>query len=576
MFFESVRDRWANLPIVGRLLISLATFSVLGLAVVKPGYQVFKSWKISRNEVAAKHAVAIGRMAEARDLALTILQSGNTDIEIYRVMEKATKALGDPRHGNFSKALLVHPKATDEDRLAGFAGIVDEMPLGIVSQAWASLPEKCRLQSSFAALFAGRAIRENHLQEATVVLLGVPEKQRSPQLNRRLIEVLIASHKPEGTDEAQQRINAAFAAGDVDHAEWLDLLEKIPPNELQAFRLPDVRKSLESKEFSEDPRSQLMLAAMDWSADASNRDGVVETAIERWGQTQPLLLARFLESLGKYERIADLFASSAMVSDVKLQRIVLRALIDQKKWAEMRFLLDLYGQNLPKFEETAYRTVESAGSDDATSKAKFWNEAIAEARGASEADALLRIERIVRLAGLQVEADQALLEAIRLKRGPLPIFMDLKPLIHSLESQERENVLMEVYAFYIPFEPGNAELMTRYAYLAVLNRLVAPDTLIPRLEALAKAYPKESLVPWTLATVFLCDNQPKKAQEAFDRFGVSNPDDHVPGFRIAYLTTQVLNGHLKSTDPSIEQFPWTSLKASERKRFTELIQSAPR
>lgn len=576
MPFASIYDRWVNLPLFARFLISVGAAALIGFGVVRPGYGAFKSWKVSRDLVAAGRAMEAGQMDRARDLSLTVLKSGDSGIEPLRILEKSSAALGDPRHGEISKALLTHSQATDEDRWRGFDGIAGVAPLGVVSQAWASLPDACRLQSRFAANFAERLIAEGKLPEATAVLLNVKEKDRTPELRRMVVRVLIHSGKKEGFEEAQRRIASEFPQGDEDREPWLALLEEVPPLELDDHLLAPVRRILEAPAFSDNPREQLMLARMEGSEDGTKRSEIAAAAAGRWKDKAPVPVARFLTDLGMPQELATLFPVAVVERDLELQRLVLAAMAKTGAWTEMLHLLDAAGQKMPKFEESAWRAVVSFKRGDEPGKAQHWAEALGEARSGSVADGLLQVMRIARKAGMDGEADQAMIEAIKAGKGPLPLFNDILPLIASLEDKERENLLMEIYAVYLPLEPGNPALFTRYAYLACLNRLVEPPALLGKLETLAKSFPKEAMLQWVLATVYLCDGKPKKAEDVLTRAGEGDLEGRVQGYRIAWLTTEVMNRRIPPDDPRITGFPWTTLKASERKRFGELIASVPK
>jgi len=199
--------------------------------------------------------------------------------------------------------------------------------------------------------------------------------------------------------------------------------------------------------------------------------------------------------------------------------------------------------------------------------------ALAEAKSSALPNAFLTVHRIANDAGNLDLAEQALVEAIRLGRGPLPLYADLKPLLGALAVQGRENVLMEICAIYLAFEPGNPVLLTQYAYLACLNGIADPETIIKALEPLAKGFPKEVPIQSVLATAYLCAGQPAKAAETLDPLNLE-PEKLPPSYRAAWLTTQVLNGRIPPNDPRIAEFPWKSLQPSERRKFTALIQSA--
>src|SRR6478609_2552046 len=112
-------DRWANLHPFVRFLILSAVAAAFAMFAVKPAYRVFKSWRVDRNLVAARKAVDEVRMDEARDLSLTVLRAGDPRIEAFRILEESTASLRDPRHGDIARALITHPKSSDEDRWRG-------------------------------------------------------------------------------------------------------------------------------------------------------------------------------------------------------------------------------------------------------------------------------------------------------------------------------------------------------------------------------------------------------------------------------------------------------------------------
>jgi len=173
---------------------------------------------------------------------------------------------------------------------------------------------------------------------------------------------------------------------------------------------------------------------------------------------------------------------------------------------------------------------------------------------------------------MTTESERAMVEAIRLGRGPLPLYSDLSPLLNSLAQQGRENTLLEICTIYLSLESGNPVLLTQYAYLACLIKLDEPKTIIRAMEVLSKAFPKELPIQCVLATVYLCDGQPAKAAETLDPMKL-DPANLPPGYRAAYLATQTLNGRIAKDDPLITDFPWKSVLPSERRKFNELIQS---
>jgi hypothetical protein len=143
-------DRWADVRPFVRFLVLTAAVAVIGFCVVKPGYRIFKGWRLEQNLSAARKALGAARMDEARDLSLTVLRAGDPGIEAFRILEKSTASLRNPRHGDVARALITHPEGTAEDRLNGFLGIARVVALGVVGQTWATLPEECQQDPRFA------------------------------------------------------------------------------------------------------------------------------------------------------------------------------------------------------------------------------------------------------------------------------------------------------------------------------------------------------------------------------------------------------------------------------------------
>lgn len=571
-FIHVIWDRWANLHPFIRFLILLLVAAALGLLAVQPAYRRFKSWRTARNLVAAQQAVADVHMDEARDLSLSVLRTGNSCIEAFRILEKSTAALRDPRHGDIARALMAHPEGSDEDRLTGFLSLAPDVPLGLLGQAWVTLSPKCQQDARFATAFADRLIAAQRYTEAASVLLAVPQEARTPTVEHRLIRVLIGSGRREGYDEAQRLIAAGCPSDGQDITAWLDLLELIPPVSLQARLLDPLRKTLESPRSGDAARRSLMLARLDYASQFGRRAALLDETIERWKEPDPEALARFLSDLGLDQRLLDTLPAERVATHPGLFGPLLKAMERTGAWPQALLLLDAHAALLPKFEELAHRAVAASKTDDSPGRAQAWNGAIREAKSNPLATAFLKLHRIAADAGLQTESEQALVEAIRLGRGPLPLYADVKPLLNSLAQQGRENTLLEICTIYLSFEPGNPVLLTQYAYLAVLNKLDEPKTILKAMEVLSKGFPKELPIQCVLATVYLCDNQPAKAAETLDRLEL-DPAQLPPGYRAAFLTTQALNQRIPKDDPQITGFPWKSLLPSERRKFTELIQA---
>jgi hypothetical protein len=571
--FNAAWDRWANLHPFVRFLAVAILLAVTGLVVVKPAYRAFKSWRLERNLTAAQVAVEEVRMDEARDLSLTVLRAGDPRIEAFRILEKSMDSLRDPRHGDIARALISHPEGSDADRLSGFRGMVREAPLGLLGQGWSSLPKTCQMNPDFALLFADRLIEERRFSEAASVLLGVPEKARTAGIEQRLIRVLVRSGKRDGYDEAQRRLAAQWPATGEGVDGWLDLLEEIPPVSLRPEYLVRVKSALERPGPADPARAALALARIEYAANYAGRAAVLERTVSRWKEDAPEALAKFLHDLGLHRLLLETLPAKRVEEHPGLFPRVLEAMQRTGAWDQVGPLLEAHGAALPKTEWLAQRALLAMKTGDSAGLVREWNEAMGEAKSGTTGNPFLPLFRFAREQGMESEASQAMLEAIRRGRGPLPLYEDLKFLLNELAGQGRENTLLEICAIYLSFEPGNPALLTQYAYLACLNNLAAPKDILRALEPLAKAFPKQMPVQSVLATVYLCDNQPAKAAETLDPFKL-NASTLAPGYRATFLATQLLNGRIPKNDPQIADFPAKTLLPSERRKFNEWIARA--
>lgn len=570
---EAIHDRWVNLPAWWRFVLLSAAVAGLGYMVVCGPYQAFKTWRMHRNLLAAHSAVTRQDMHEARDRSLTALRADASCLDAYRILEKATASLRDPWHSEIARALLSRPDSSDADRLNAFCGIAQEVPLGLLKQAWSNLPERCRQDLRFVTVFADRLIAEGGFKEATLVLLALPKTQRTPAVERRLIRVLIGSAKPEGYAEAQRSLAKGFPNAGQEYSQWLDLLEELPLANLQPTLLAPIRQALANPTPDDVPRAALMVARMDYASQYSRREAILEDAIGQWKDRAPEALARFLGDLGLYQQLLETLPPECLGRHPGLLPAMLQAIVRGGTWERLSKLLDSCGELLPRFEELAYRAVAAAKTGDTPAFVLAWTDAKGEAKISRQPGAFLTLHRIARDAAMAQEAEQALVEAIRCGRGPLPLYATLKPLLTSLAQRGHDKTLLEICAIYLPFESTNPVLITQLAYLASLNQLIEPKTVLEAMVHLGKGFPNEVPIQCVLATAYLRNGQPVMAAQTLDRLKL-DPDRLANGYRAAFLTTQVLKGRIAVDDPRVTDFPWKSLLPCERKKFNELIRAA--
>lgn len=568
--FNSIYTRWLNWPPFIRLLGVLVIIGGTGLIIAGPGYRHFKKWKMDQNLVKAEKAVVEDRMTEARDRALTFLRSGDDDIKAFRALEKSMASLRDPRHLQIAASLISHPDATREDHLRGFTALVGTTPLGIVGQSWQSLSQEERAESSFAAPFAERLLSEQRLSEAAQVLMGIPEEARSAEVRQMIARVLIATNSQEGLIEAQKVIVNGLTKDPDKISGWLSILEVLPIDELDENLLWPIRKLALNPSDSYAARLAFAKIRLDCALASPAVGPIISETLQKWRESEPVFVAQLLRDLFQKEKILETFTVADLEFHPDLFPALFQAAIDTADWEKATAFLDSAETHFPKFLALFHRTLLASKMGDRNRMSESWREALAEAQNDPLNRNLLELQKLAAGNGLAEFAQAALLTAIRLGRGPLPLYEDLKPLLQDLWTRDQDNILLEVCSIYRNFEPSNPMLFTQYAYLACVNDAIEPTQLSGFLEKLAAALPQEIPVQTTYATVLLSAGEFETAARILAPF-TSRVDELRPELRIVFLVTEVCTGKIKADDPQIKTFPWNELRASERRKFEALI-----
>jgi len=569
-FISRLWDRWANLHPFLRFMIGASLAGVFAIVAVRPAYGAFKSWRLESNLSAAQKAVEGVRMLEARDLSLTVLRAGDPRIEAFRILETSMNALRDPRHSDISRAMLSHPDGTRADRLAGFRGLVPAVPMGIVAQAWIRLPKEDQEDPEFVAIFADRLVQDKHLTDAASLLVSVPGDPPHPLIRQRLIRVLIASGTREALQEAQQRLVLEWPKDADRLSEWLAIAEEIPVGSLDAWLLGPVRISLDRNAAPDDAAAALMLVRLELAADFAARARILDDAEAAWKTRAPVEFARFLAALGLDERLLACFPLEMVENHPPLVSLLADALQNTGRWESIEALLEEHSQHMQPWDLGARRALIASKIGTPRAFTDAWAAALEESKSNNRPESSLALYEFAKRAGLEAEAERALVEAVRRGRGPLPLYSQLKPLIETLAKRNRENELIQICATYLPFEPANPVLLTQFAYLVCLNEIAEPGILIKAVKPMAEAFPEAVPMHCVLATLQLSDGDAAGAAATLDRLEL-DPTQLAPPYRAAYEVTQVLNGRLAVTDPRIENFPWTELMSSERRHFLKLL-----
>lgn len=566
--FNIIWDKWANWHPFLRFLIVLVLLTLIGFFAGLPSYRALKKWRVEQKITSASKAIQADRMDEARDLSLSVLQEGDARIEAFRVLQQSMEALQDPRQSDIARFLLQHPKGTDADRLQGLRSVAPVAPMGLLGQAWGSLPKSNQQDPEFIVLLADRLLSEGMVVDAAKLLKTDTSEHTPLPVRERFIRVLILDGSSEGYAEAQKRI--VTDASSLGFETTMDLLESLPVESLNAALLVPCLEKLAPTTPSQEARAALFQIRLQLSANFEARAAILQETINHWRDAAPAELAKFLADLGLQQLLVESIPVEQAASHPTILPYLLNAYIETSSVDKLEFLLDQQMSNMPRHELFAYRSFTAELKENASLSNQHWSTAMEEAKSSNSPNAYLDLFRIAQRTGMRSRGELALVEAIRLGRGPLPLYNNLRPLLESLFRQNRENEIMMICSRYFAFEPNNAALLSQYAYLACIHDMAAPETLLKAARPLAEQYKDAQPVQFVLITLQLCAGLPQEALATLERMN-PNLDTLSPTHRIAYLVTLVMNQKMAPDDPRIARFPWDKLLLSEQRKYAQLL-----
>lgn len=561
------RERWVNIHPFIRLLGVLLVLALGAWFVAKPAYRVARHWWYGRHLADAEQAVKEGRMEEAKELSQTILRAGDPRVlEALRVLEQSTTALRDPMRVDIATALMSHPKGTREDRVRGFRLLASDAPLGLVGQAWVHLQEEDRTSPDCAFPFVDRLIDGGLIREAAGVVQGTPNASTNWEAERRIIRLLIASGNEYAMVEAHNRLDKNWPKDDK--TAGLDLLEMIPVDRLKPGLLGASAARLDSTVA----REALMLARLAFAKDSSAGASIVDQALAEWRGAAPLELAGFLQATGMRRRLMEEFPPSEIAQYPGMAEMMLESAVREEDWPLAKEYVAAGAGQLDKLTRLAWTSAIHAKSGDAEGSDSAWREALIEAETQPEAGAWLKMASVMRFAGLTSRENECTFQAVLRGRGKLPLFADLRPLMDSLYAEGREKALMQVCSVYLLFEPGNAILLTHYAYLACISGSGDPEALAKAMDPLAAAYESMPHIQSVLAAIHLSRGDVESANRIAER--VTVPAASLPpGYRAALLCARVMAGTLQADSQEVRDIPWPLMMPSERRFFGRFLPS---
>jgi tetratricopeptide (TPR) repeat protein len=556
--------RWIRIGLLGLLGLLLAG--------VWPVYLGFRKWNLGRGQQIAREALAAGDFSEARRRAQLILREDPTNYGMLKILHAAMVAQKDPKASDLVPLLARDPAGTAESRLDGFREVCVNLPLPSVFRNWLTLPDSDRKHPGFLQAFVNRLIEQGMPGDAEELLLQSPETARDPEL--QLLQARCWLGKGTAADmlRAQEKIADLMNDGGPTGLAAFRLLSQIPLEQFRSGYFLEIGPWLEQQPGA--TAADLLLGRIQpldrFPAEESR---IVAEAVNAFGTREPVACARWLRGLG---RAREALALGAKVDAAGWAPTKADLLADLGLWSELEDWLSTAPAGLTTIDILTRRAIAAEKLGDPARSRSLWETILREAGAVKTSNVLLDVAAQTQAAGMEEMSREALLEAVRLKRGRLPFWDDLRPLLPWLREADRGDRLLVLCQVMTELDFTTPEPRLEALDLGYLLGRSDPADALGQLEQLVKNYPKVAADPRyheVRATVLLGDGKSKDALEALN----DSRQNIRPSSPRRTAVTAFAKAALASPPPSAEALregiPWREMIREERDFCKNLLET---
>jgi hypothetical protein len=539
---------------------------VLGFSA-KPAYRAFREYRIQRNLEAAKAAARTEDWGTARDKAYSVLIV-RPDFDAFRIWTRALGKLGEPRTFTAVVELFTDSRATREDRLEALRVMVLQAPQAVALSAYDILPKELRDQASFRAAIIPLLIQRGEIDVAERGLREVAQPGDEPKVQLEILRTLCSRPQAARVAEAR-RIFAELLVGKADEEALaaLLILGDTPGGLAAGKPLPDLTEWLKCQPKATAIHHLLgMHPALEAQPEAADR--LYQTAIARFGATDPGVLGTWLIRHGKAAKAATLLEEPAQTrSDAYLAR--LRALLRLQQESDIVAALAKPPVSVDPVELEILQATFALQRSDPTAAEAAWTRALNRAACDNSRNRFIEIARAAESLGAKDAVENAWVAAMRLGWGPLPLYRDLCPVVASLAAKGRSEDLLALYQALLRFEPLNPEVLSNFYYLALIHASLSPAEVVTALVELAAQQDK----PEYQATLMLAEMLAGRPADALARLPQVRNGKGVAPMMLAALegSARVLGGETEAGAVLLGQVDWSGFMRQERLVFRDLL-----
>lgn len=551
--------------------MGLAGLLLLLLAGMWPVYLSIAKWNLERNQQLARVALAGGDFSEARRRAQLILRENQTNYEMLKVLHAAMVGQNDPKAAELVPALARNPAGTPQSRLDGFREVCATLPLPSVFRNWLTLPEGDRKRADFLQAFVTRVIEQGMAADAEELLRQSPETARDPGLQILQARCWLQMGSPDGRIRAQKKIAELMEKGGSYALPAFRLLAQVPLDQFRSGYFMEISPWLE-RQPGATAADRLLGRIQQLDRFPAEKPRIVAEAVQSLGSREPLACARWLRGLGMPREALELGAN---VDPAEWAATKADLLSDLDLWAELENWLATTPAGMTKTDITTRRAIAAEKAGNPARSRSLWEIILREATAVKTSNVLLDVAAQTRAAGMEEMSREALLEAVKLKRGRLPFWNNLRTLVPWLREADRGDKLQIL-----------CQIMTEIDFTTPEPRLEALDlghllgtsdaaATFEQLDLLAKNYPKLTADPRyheVRATVLLGEG---KAKEALETLRDPRQNARASSPRRT-LITSFAQAAQASPPPEAASFretiQWRGLIREEREFFTQLLE----
>ena len=507
-----------------KLLLPVVVLLILGALAAKPVYRAFREWRVDRNVADAQVAFESEDYAEARRLALAVLNFRKQDYEMLRLLQRSMTELGDPRGFDLAMSLMRHEQATDEDRLLGFRLSCEEMPLSSVVQLWISLGNEVASAPEYILPFVTRLIDQNEIEQAASLLLSRSDRSLKEEMQFQSARMFIKAGGDGMLDRGQFEISDIIFNDGKYRLEAFRLLSDVPVERFDSGSFSELDAWIrEQADATVD--DYLLAKKQDLERYPDRQDEIVSSAIEEFAENDPAAVARWLVGLGRFEDVLELIPVERPEIGDELFRARAQALVGLERWEEMHAWLENPPEKFPALELHSIRLNGPTSIDGSRAWRTEWAEAMAEAE--SNRNGFLNLHLFMVDTDKPDLANEALAEAVARGQGRLPMWNQVRHLIPWLKEQRRSELLLKVCSSMAQLEPYSVETNIEMVDLGGILGKSRPEAIIATLHKVEEAFSGAAgLIRFreAMATALVSVNRPEKALQALGDLSAEEKD----------------------------------------------------